>query len=194
MIVVTGVTGSGKSTLCARAQAALEDGYNVVNFGSTMAKIAKDSGLADSISALRTSSATTYRRVMLDACDEVAGMDRKTLLDTRCLIVSNQGYLPGLPAEILLNLGPTQIILVEANPADILARRARRTSDDKPWYSRQGEAEVALQQELARAYAVSGSFATGVPLCLITNNDGQLEEAQSRLVKAVHENSWEIHA
>jgi len=71
MIIVTGVTGSGKSSLGARARAVLGDTYGVLNFGIIMGNKAREAGIADSIEALRASDMDTYRRVMLDACDEV---------------------------------------------------------------------------------------------------------------------------
>lgn len=190
MIVVTGVSGAGKSTLCARAQERLGPEYQVVNFGTTMERLARDQGIADGITALRQESMDTYRRIMLDACDAVAARQSHSIVDTRCLVTSNRGYLPGMPAEILMNLAPSRIILIEGEPSEILSRR--RLVKGKPWYGRQAQEEVVLQQSLARHYAVAGSFATGAPLALITNRDGEMEEALEQLVQAITDQSWEI--
>jgi len=188
--VVTGVSGSGKSTLCGRAAEALEGQVEAVNFGEVMVEVARAQDVAPSLSELRATDMQTYRRVMLDACDEVASRGPGTLLDTRCLIVSNRGYLPGLPAEILLNLAPSRLVLIEGDPSEILARR--RKAQGKPWYGKQAQDEVALQQELARSYVVAGSCATGAPLLVISNRDGQVEEALDTLVQALRDEAWII--
>jgi adenylate kinase len=190
MIVVTGVSGSGKSTLADAAVEALGEPWKVVNFGRTMVQEAKRQGLATDLETLRAQDMATYRRVMLDACDVIASGDEETVLDSRCLIASSRGYLPGLPAEILLNLAPRSLVLVEGDPGEILARRKKNT--EKPWYGTQGEAEVARQQELARDYAVAASFASGAPLCVLVNRDGAQVETTQRLVRALTEGVWEI--
>jgi adenylate kinase len=190
MIVVTGVSGSGKSTLADAAVEALGKPWKVVNFGRTMVQEAKRPELASDPETLRAQDMATYRRVMLDACDVIASGDEETVLDSRCLIASSRGYLPGLPAEILLNLAPRSLVLVEGDPGEILARRKKNT--EKPWYGKQGEAEVTRQQELARAYAVAASFASGAPLCVLVNRDGAQEETTQRLVRALTEGVWEI--
>lgn len=190
LILITGVTGSGKSSLAQEAQEVLGGDYSVVNFGHAMTKIAVDQGIAESIGELRRKDLQTYRRIMLDACDHIASLGPQTLVDSRCLILSNRGYLPGLPAEIVLNLNPSRIVLVEGDPVEILARR--RKTGGKPWYGQQAVDEVQKQQDLARTYAVAASYTTGSPLCVITNRDGLLEESRSALVAAIREEIFEI--
>lgn len=190
MIVVTGVSGSGKSTLAAAAVEVLGEPWKVVNFGRTMVEEALRQELATDLETLRAQDMRTYRRVMLDACDVIAAGDEKTVLDSRCLVASSRGYLPGLPAEILLNLAPRALVLVEGHPTEILARREKTT--DKPWYGKQGEDEVARQQDFARSYAVAASFACGSPLCVLVNRDGAQHDTTQRLVRALTEGLWEI--
>ena len=190
MIVVTGVSGSGKSTLAAAAVEELGEPWKVVNFGRTMVAEARRQDLATDLETLRGKDMNTYRRVMLDACDVIAAGDEQTVLDSRCLIASSRGYLPGLPAEILLNLAPRALVLVEGDPAEILARRKKAT--DKPWYATQAVEEVARQQDFARSYAVAASFASGAPLCVLVNRDGSQEETTARLVRALTDGVWEI--
>lgn len=190
MIVVTGVSGSGKSTLAAAAVAELGDPWKVVNFGRTMVEEARRQELATDLETLRAQDMATYRRVMLDACDVIARLDPYTVIDSRCLIASSAGYLPGLPAELLLNLAPRALVLVEGDPGEITARRQK--TSDRPWYAKQGEDEVARQQDFARSYAVAASFASGAPLCVLSNRDGAQAEATQRLVRALTEGTWEI--
>lgn len=191
MILVTGVIGAGKSTLCERAAEKLGEPYSVVNFGRIMSEVAEESGVAKSIAELRQKDMATYRRVMLDACDEIANRGPHLLVDSRCLLVTTRGYLPGLPAEIMLNFEHTRlIVLVEGDPVEILARRRHETG--KPWYGAQAAEEVARQQELARSYAVAASFATGVPLCVIQNRDGLSEQSCDEMLRAIRDEEFAV--
>ena len=68
-------------------------------------------------------------------------------------------------------MAPAIIVLVEATPTEITSRRAKdatrqRAADD-----------VALRQEVNRAFAAAGAVMIGATVAIIENHDGEVDDA-----------------
>jgi len=177
--LVSGVPGVGTSAVCETARRQLDDGYELVNFGDIMLEQAAANGLATEREQLPELSLRETRRLQRRAAEYVADRAgvRELLVTTYLAAETDEGYLPGLPESALADVAPERFVLVEAAPATILERRSQapRSYERSPT-----EREVAFQQDLNRAAAVSYALRTGAPVQLLENT-GSVEDAAEQL-------------
>ncbi len=183
VIVVTGTPGAGKSTVL---QGALEKtkGYFLVNYGDEMFAYAKKAGIVKHRDELRKQPPDVQKKIQKMAAKRIANMARKNhvIVDTHCTIKTSDGYLPGLPVWVCQELKPDKIILVEADPKEIIGRRKKdvsRIRDAEAAY------EIQEQQDMNRAAAVSYSVLSGAVVKIVKNRDKGLEEAVGAMVDAL---------
>ena len=165
-VVVTGVPGVVKSTVMAGAS---EAGYGIVNFGDVMFEVAQTEGVTDR-DQMRKLPVGEQQRLQKLAGERIAAMG-DVVVDTHASILTSRGYLPGLPEWTLRAMAPAIIVLVEATPAEIAGRRAKDAT-------RQRDADdVALHQEVNRAFAAAGAVMVGATVAIIENRDGGVDVA-----------------
>jgi len=166
VVVVTGVPGVGKSTVMTGAD---EAGYGSVNFGDIMFEIAQAEGAADR-DQMRKLPIGEQQRLQRLAGERIAAMG-DVVVDTHASIRTAQGFMPGLPEWTLRAMVPTIIVLVEATPTEIAGRRAKDAT-------RLRDADnVALHQEVNRAFAAAGAVMVGATVAIIENHDGGVDAA-----------------
>ena len=166
VVVVTGVPGVGKSTGMAGAS---EAGYGIVNFGDVMFEIAQAEGVPNR-DQMRRLPVADQQRLQRLAGEKIAAIGN-VVVDTRTSILPSRGYLPGLPEWTLRAMAPAIIVLVEATPTEITSRRAKDAT-------RQRDADdVALHQEVNRAFAATGAVMIGATVAIIENHDGEVDDA-----------------
>ena len=166
VVVVTGVPGVGKSTVMAGAS---EAGYGIVNFGDVMFEVAQAEGVADR-DQMRELPVGEQQRLQKLAGERIAAMG-DVVVDTHASIRTGQGFMPGLPEWTLRAMSPAIIVLVEATPTEIAGRRAKDAT-------RQRDADdVALHQEVNRAFAAAGAVMVGATVAIIENRDGRVDAA-----------------
>jgi adenylate kinase len=104
------------------------------------------------------------------------------IVDTHCSVKTPAGYLPGLPSWVLEALQPTAIVLVEATPQEILARRrndpTRKRDDDTL------EA-LAEHQEYNRRFAAAYATLSGATVHTVHNRDGKVEDSIRQILPVV---------
>ena len=166
VVVVTGVPGVGKSTVMAGAS---EAGYGIVNFGDVMFEIAQAEGVPNR-DQMRRLPVADQQRLQRLAGEKIAAIGN-VVVDTHTSILTSRGYLPGLPEWTLRAMAPAIIVLVEATPVEIAGRRAKDAT-------RQRDAgNVALHQEVNRAFAAAGAVMVGATVAIIENHDGGVDAA-----------------
>jgi adenylate kinase len=182
--LVSGVPGVGSSAVCRGARRSLGGGYELLNFGDAMLEQALTRGLARSRDELPTLTVRETRRLQRRAGEYVADRARATdvILNTHLAVETEHGYLPGLPESVLADVAPSAFVLVEAAPETIRERRAEADRE----YDEDSLREVAFEQDLNRAAAVSYAMTTGAPIRLV-ENDGDLAAAAATLAEAVVE-------
>lgn len=178
-IVLTGIPGSGKTTVLIKALEKLSgEGveYELVTYGTVMFELARDDGLVSDRDEMRGLDEQTQREVQLEAAERIhdLGSRKNIVVDTHCLVRTPKGFLPGLPREVLLKLRPSQIILVEADPDEILARRSSDSSRSRDLESAGG---LDLHQKLNRSAAAAYAVLSGAPVSVVENRQGGLDEA-----------------
>lgn len=168
---MTGIPGVGKSTVMEAAAKA--HGLKVVVYGTIMLETAQAKGLVRSRDEMRRLAPDVQKGIQRDAALRIAGMGT-VVVDTHCSIRTPAGFLPGLPAWVLEALRPSAIVLVEADPSEILARRqgdASRARDADTLES------IAEHQEYNRRFAAAYATLTGATVHTIHNRPGQIDDA-----------------
>lgn len=175
IVVSTGVPGVGATTVTERAIGNSE-GWRHANYGDVMLEVARDRGLVEGRDELRKLDPETQRDVQRDAARTLAERGRETdiVVDTHCTINTPSGYLCGLPQWVLEELHPETIMLIEADAAEIQARRSEDASRERDV---QDESQVEQHQDVNRMAALSYASLTGATVKIIKNHDGGLDDA-----------------
>lgn len=123
VVVVTGVPGVGKTTLCRRVSKDL--GYTYINYGDLMLDIAKSEDLASTDSEMFSLDIDAQQKIWNGAALKIKDMDR-ILVDLHGVDQSPIGYILSLPIEVI---SPDIIVVIESSMDNILGRRHRDTKE-----------------------------------------------------------------
>jgi len=187
LVVVTGIPGVGKSTVIAGALEKLKaEGlvYELVNYGDVMLEMMGERmGITDR-DEMRRIPFEPYREIQRAAAERIAEMAelKPVLLDPHCSVKKPEGYLPGLPRWALESLKPESIVLIEAEPEEVVTRRTRDVSRRR---DEELLAEVAEHQQLNRAIAMAYAALVGATVKIVKNRNGKLNEAIKDMVDAL---------
>jgi len=88
----------------------------------------------------------------------------------------------GLPQNVLERLGPQLLVLIEAEPGHIAARRM---GDASRLRERAVEEEISFDLEWSRATAAASAVATGSPVKVIRNDEGKQKQAAQELFQVI---------
>ncbi|MEW6593096.1 MAG: adenylate kinase [Candidatus Hadarchaeota archaeon] len=187
VVVVTGVPGSGKSTVVDGALAKLEKeglAYRLMNYGDEMLKLMKERHKITDRDEMRKVPTESYRGIQREAGRRIAEEARKgpVLVDTHSLVKKPEGYYPGLPIWVLEELKPELIIIIEAGSKEIAGRRAKdakRRRDEEVLH------QVEEHQQLNRAAAMAYAAISGAAVRVIQNRDKGLNDAVAEMVSAL---------
>ncbi len=175
--VVAGLSGVGKSSVVEYALKK-SPGVKRVNFGDAILREATERNLVEDRDQLRFLDLETQRALQARAARRICRMHGKVVVDTHLTIPTPDGYVPGLPLDILIQLKPKRIIILEADPGDILKRRML----DKG-RARVDENLEEIQQhfDFDRAAAIAMAIQVGAPVKIIKND--VLEKAGEELAR-----------
>ncbi|RLB60503.1 MAG: adenylate kinase [Deltaproteobacteria bacterium] len=178
--IVAGIPGAGKTTVMNEVLKKRE--YKVVNYGDEIFKIAKERKLVEHRDELRKLPYEMQREMQIEAAKRIAKLGN-AIVDTHCTIKTPFGYLPGLPYDVLSILKPSRIILIEANPEEIMERRKK----DAEIRIRDEESIESMEEHqlMNRIAGMSYAVLTGATLKIIKNRQGRLEEAAEEMIKAL---------
>lgn len=186
VVVVTGVPGSGKSTVVHEALKQLKAQgveYEFINYGDVMLELMRERGVTDR-DEMRKVPTGSYREIQREAGKRIAraAQQKFVLVDTHCLIKKPEGYYPGLPRWVIEELNPESIVIIEATPEEVARRRTKDTTRrrDKEFLD-----EVVEHQLLNRATATAYAALTGATVRIIHNKDGKLSEAVKEMVEVL---------
>jgi len=188
-IIVTGIPGTGKTTVCnAVEKLAKQTGekVDVINYGTVMVKILQKYKKKIKRDAMRKADIPFQRKLQRETAEavseKIAQLEGTTIVDTHMSIKTPEGYLPGLPHCVLMILKPEMFVLVEAQPREISSRRMRDATR-----KRDEATSEAIKEELLFSRLMAGACAvlTGVPMKTVTNAEGKQEEAAKDVLKAL---------
>ncbi len=184
MVIVTGIPGVGKTTVIDKAVVMIKKKYGeevlVLNFGTEMFEAASAKNMVKDRDEMRKMPSEKQREIQKSAGERIAEKAKRArvIVDTHTLIQTNNGFLIGLPEWVSRAISPKTVVLVEADPDNIAARRS-----DDPTRERDVQAveSIKVHQEMCRAAAVSVGTLTGATVRIIKNRQGQVDMAAAEL-------------
>lgn len=186
-MVVTGIPGVGKTTVLDELQnLAKQNNFNLVvlNFGTVMNEEMRELGKDLHRDDIRRQNIDMQRKAQELAASKIAKQSEKgtTIVDTHMFIRTSSGLWAGLPENVLTILNPGLLVLVEADPEQIAARRRGDTDRRRE----HGIAEdITFDLEWSRATAAASAVATGAPVKVIRNDTGRQRQAAQELFQAI---------
>ncbi|MGB9937273.1 MAG: adenylate kinase [Methanobacterium sp.] len=162
-VVVTGVPGVGKTSLCRKVSEEL--GYNYINYGDLMLSIAESMDLASTDNEMFSLDIGVQYKIWKNAALKIKDMER-VLVDLHGVDQSFIGYIISLPVEIIK---PNIIVIIEAKKENIILRRNKDTKERIiDTYKSLNEHMEILKITMAACSAI-----LGCNLAVLENNDFQ---------------------
>ncbi len=183
--IIVGIPGVGKTTVISRACEFLrQKGHNttVVVFGSLMFEESKEMKLRNR-DEMRKLSVEEQRRLQDKVANRIATIKGDfVIIDTHLLINTDEGYYPGIPMHLLETIKPTNIIMIAADPQEILNRRKKdesRKRDIRP------EIDVQNELDISKVMIACCSVVSGCPFLTIMNNNNETDKAALTLANVL---------
>jgi adenylate kinase len=187
--IVVGIAGVGKSTVISRAAELLSQKNiktTVIVFGTLMFEESKKMGLKNR-DEMRKLSIEDQHLLQDKAAQKIAQMNEEILIiDTHMFINTTEGYYPGIPSRLLEILKPSYLIMIAANPAEIVRRRTTDNTRDRDIVSLEN---IRNELEISKAMVATSSVLTGSPFILIANDNGMINNAASTIVNVLAKGS-----
>jgi adenylate kinase len=187
VIVVTGIPGTGKTTVCNEVVKLAEQigkKVEVINYGSVMVELSRKSGKSFHRDELRKSGLSFQRNLQAEAAKIISEKATKVhevlIVDTHMSIKTVDGYLSGLPFHVLQLLNPEMLILVEAEPLEVLSRRFKDKTRKRDRAMEGGIAEEIL---FSRFMAAACGVLTGASVKIVKNPVGKQVLAAEEVLK-----------
>ena len=187
VIVVTGIPGTGKTTVCNETLKLAEQTrkkIQAVNYGSIMVELSRKRGKSLHRDELRRCGLTFQRNLQVEAAKTISKktgeVDGDLIVDTHMSIKTANGYLAGLPSHVLQLLNPDMFVLVEAEPHEVLSRRFRDKTRKR---DKAMEDEIMEETLFSRLMAVACAVLTGASVKIVRNLAGKQAEAAEDVLK-----------
>jgi adenylate kinase len=188
-VVVVGIPGVGKTTVISRTAEILNQrGIQtaVVVFGTIMFEEAGKLGI-NNRDEMRRQSIEVQRHMQNLAARRIADLkDDIVIVDTHLFINTNEGYYPGLPLHLLEVINPTNIVMIAADPEEIVNRRRIDETRDRDIESVEN---IQYQLDLSKVMVATCSVLTGCPFIIIMNSNNKIDETASNIVKALSDDN-----
>jgi adenylate kinase len=183
--IVVGIAGVGKSTVISRAAELLSQKNTkatIIVFGTLMFEESKKMGLKNR-DEMRKLSIEDQHLLQDIAAKRIAQMNEEILIiDTHMFINTTEGYYPGIPSRLLEILKPSYLIMIAADPAEIVRRRTTDNTRDRDIVSLEN---IRNELEISKAMVATSSVLTGSPFILIANDNGMIDNAASTIVNVL---------
>ena len=177
-IVIVGIPGVGKSTVVEKA-VQLIGGSSVSVFGTAMFAAAKRLRWVKHRDEMRKLPVERQRRLQKIAAQSISqSRGRVVFVDTHLFVRTPEGFWPGLPYVVIQALKPTHLVLVEAGPEEVLARRRNDTTRYRDELTLE---EVESELTLARIFLSAASLVSGAPMTFVHNREGKADEAAGQI-------------
>lgn len=184
--IIVGIPGVGKTTVIARAAEMLSQKRKttLVTYGTLMFEEAQKMGIK-SRDEMRKLPVGEQGKLQETAARRIADMkDDVVIVDTHLFISTGEGYYPGLPMRLLTIMNPTNLIMVAADPQEIVDRRK-----NDPTRVRDEASVEAIRDDLdfSKMMLASCSVLTGAPFALVLNGNGKADDAAAGIAKVLGE-------
>ncbi len=184
-VVVVGIPGVGKTTLVKGLAEIIKTHnktVNVTNFGTIMFEVAKENGMQnrDDLRKLPISEQKKLQKIAAEKLSKIE--DDVVIIDTHAFIRTSEGFNPGLPYYVLQIIEPTHFIIVTAKTEEIYNRRMKDETRNRDKVT---ITTIKKELDIQSAMMSACSILSGSPLSQVQNNEGKLEEAANKIIKAI---------
>lgn len=190
VVIVTGIPGTGKSTVCnelLKLAEQVERKVVVINYGTVMVELSKKLGESFHRDDLRKTNLSFQLDLQKKAAETISQKAVNTegvvIVDTHMSIKTADGYLAGLSFPVLQLLKPTAFVLVEAEPQEVLSRRFRDTTRKR---DKALESEIMEEFLFSRFMAAACSVLTGASVKIVKNPSGKQVKAAKEIMKLLN--------
>ena len=184
---MTGIPGVGKTSVLNELKDLARQNHaniTILNYGTIMNEILRELGKQMNRDEMRGQDIETQRKAQDLAAKEIINRvgEGTVVVDTHMFVKTSVGMWAGLPQAVLQKLNPRLLVLIEADPVQIAARRRGDTD-------RQREAvlveEIGSDLAWSRATAAASAVATGAPVKVIRNDPGTQKQAAQELFEII---------
>lgn len=186
-VIIVGIPGVGKSSVISLAIEQLKQKgkkATIAVFGTVMLEEAHKMGVKNR-DELRKMSLGKQRDLQEQAAKRISEIeDSIVIIDTHLFIKTIEGYYPGLPMHLLDIIKPTHFVMILAEAGEIVNRRNSDKSRDRDIVAVE---DIQDELDILRVMIASSSILTGSPFIAIANNDNEIEQAVSNMVKVLCE-------
>jgi adenylate kinase len=186
-VIIVGIPGVGKSSVISLAIEQLKQKgkkATIAVFGTVMLEEAHKMGVKNR-DELRKMSLGKQRDLQEQAAKRISEIeDSIVIIDTHLFIKTIEGYYPGLPMHLLDIIKPTHFVMILAEAGEIVNRRNSDKSRDRDIVAVE---DIQDELDILRVMIASSSILTGSPFIAIVNNDNEIEQAVSSMVKVLCE-------
>jgi len=186
VLVVTGIPGTGKTTVCnelLKLAERAEKKVSVINFGTVMVELSQKCGESLHRDELRKSKLSFQRDLQVKAAKVISQKaveaEGDFIVDTHMTVKTLEGHWAGLPLPVLKLLNPDVLVLVEAEPQEVLSRRVRDTTRRR---DKVLEGEVREELLFSRLMAAACSVLTSASVKIVNNPSGKQVEAAKEVL------------
>lgn len=181
IIIITGTPGAGKTTVLNEAISHIDSDVKIINYADMMLETGKEMGLGSDHDAVRKLPVEQQINLQKKAAENIfEKAEGLTVVDTHATIKTKQGYLPGLPEWVVKILKPKTIVLVEAEPEEIIGRRKTDESRER---DKEESGKIDMHQMINRSAAASSAVLCGATIKIVANHNGRLKEAAKELAE-----------
>ena len=184
-VVVVGIPGVGKTTVVKKLAEIIKEHkktVDVTSFGTIMFEVAKENGLQNR-DELRKLPISEQRKLQRNAAEKLSKIEDDVLIiDTHAFIRTSEGFNPGLPYQVLQIIEPTHFIIVTAKTEEIYNRRMKDETRNRDKVT---ITTIKKELDIQSAMMSACSILSGSPLTQVQNNEGKLEEAANKIIKAI---------
>ncbi len=187
VVIVTGIPGTGKSTVCNELLKLAEQAGRkvvVINYGTVMVELSQKLSKPFHRDDLRKTNLSFQLDLQKKAAEAISqravNAEGVVIVDTHMSIKTVDGYLAGLPFSVLQLLKPTAFVLVEAEPQEVLSRRFRDVTRKR---DKALESEIMEEFLFSRFMAAACSVLTGASVKIIKNPGGEQVKAAKEIMK-----------
>jgi len=186
VVFVFGTPGAGKSSTLSELENIANGKAAKVNIGDEMLKLAqKEFGITDRDAMRKINNyAEISERWRREILESIARQEGLVLVDTHASIKSESRLSPGLSFSDLdlLKGSAKAIVYIDASTEEIIARRQRDTTRKR---EQETPEDIDLQRSINLAMCSLFSAYLNIPLYVIHNREGKLEETRKQLAKVL---------
>jgi adenylate kinase len=181
--VILGIPGVGKTTIISEVENILQKRgveAETVVFGSLMFEEAKKSGIKTR-DDMRRLPIEDQRNLQNGAAKRIAEIRKRiVIIDTHLFVRACEWYYPGIPVNVTSIIRPTHLMLIIANPQEILMRRQSDTARHRDFST---EAEIQHEVEVSKTMIISSANMTSSPFTILENQKDQVTKVAQDIVR-----------